>query len=338
MSIKHHYYYYLFAILLIFTTSSVTAGVIQSRIDDGTWKSANAISPLKGQEITLKVANVPGATIRWYQIFPDLSKFYHNANHFLDENPYQWIGFDKIAYERKEIIPFRDQWEIQPFAPSNRDLMAEKPWMSDIIVSMLYKEDVGSFWFQAEIEKDGQIIRKSPGIEDSNKKGLSPKVFRVSIREGEGYLGYLTSFFNVPALFGSVTYQSRNYIGVDCADILVTAYGKWKGKRVKKNYNVAMLVAKLPKRGEFDLHEGVPTKKLTWGKDIRPGDFLAVRYPGVKQYQHIAALSDDANNNGVLDEGDRVLHAGLLPLSYSHLEEGYFDGHVVILRPTNRIR
>jgi hypothetical protein len=335
MSINKHY---LLAVLLFFTAnSSVTAVEIQSRIDDGDWKSATAIYPLMGQEITLKVAEVPGATIRWYQIFPDLSKFYQNAGHFKAKDPYKWRGFDEIGYDRREITQFHNQWEIRPF--EQLDSTPRNPWSKDVVVSLLYKKDVGSFWFQVEIETEDQIIRKSPGIEDSNKKGLSPKVFRVSIREGEGYLGYLTSYFNVPAVFGSVTYQSDHYIGVDCADILVSAYSKWTGKRVRRNYNVAMLVKKLPKRGEFDLVDGgTPTKTLTWGKDVRPGDFLAVRYPGEKQYQHIAALSNDANNNGVLDEGDRVLHAGLLPLSYSYLEEGYFDGHVVILRPTNRLR
>jgi len=334
MSFKH----YLFAILLFFiANSSVTAVEILSRIDNGNWESVNAIYPLKGQDITLKVAEVPGATIRWYQIFPDISQFYQNANHFKSKNPYKWRGFDKIVYERQEISQFRDQWEIRPFEDSSG--LPENPWSRDVVVSLLYQKELGSFWFQVEIETEDQIIRKSPGIEDSNKKGLSPKVFRVSIREKDGYLGYLTSYFNVPALFGSVTYQSDNYIGSDCADVLVTAYGKWKGKRVRRNYNVAMLVNKLPKRGEFDLVDGgVPTKTLTWGKDVRPGDFLAVKYPGEKQFQHIAALSDDANNNGVLDEGDRVLHAGLLPLTYSYLEEGYFDGHIVIVRPTNRLK
>jgi len=335
MSFKH----YLFTILLFFiANSSVTAVEILSRIDNGNWKSVNAIDPLKGQEITLKAREVPGATtIRWYQIFPDLSQFYQNANHFKSKNPYKWRGFDKIGYERQEIGQFRDQWEIQPFEDSSS--LPENPWAKDVVVSLLYKKDVGSFWFQVEIETtDGKILR-SPGIEDSNKKGLSPKVFRVSIREKDGYLGELTSFFNVPALFGSVTYQSDNYIGADCADVLVSAYAKWKNRRVRRNYNVAMLVKKLPKRAKLKLRDGgVPTKTLRWGKDVRPGDFLAVRYDGERQYQHIAALSDDVNNNGMLDAGDRVLHAGLLPLSYSYLEEGYFDGDVVILRPTNRLR
>ena len=43
---------------------------------------------------------------------------------------------------------------------------------------------------------------------------MSPKVFRVSVRDGEGYVGWLASYFNVPGLFGSVIHQSANYIGV----------------------------------------------------------------------------------------------------------------------------
>ncbi len=335
--------HYLFAFLLLFmANSSIAAVVIQSRVDDGAWKKATAIYPLKGQKITLKVAKVSSATIRWYQIFPDISKMYKNANHPWEKNPYQWVGFGKIDYERKELIPFRNQWKIQPFEKQSDSGVVDNHlfWFSyprnTAISSRFYQEDVGSFWFQAEIEKRGKI-QKSPGIGNSNKKGLSPKVFRVSIRDGKGYLGYLTSFFNVPGLFGSVTYQSNHYIGVDCADVLVAAYGKWKGKPMKKNYNVAMLVNKFPKKGKFDLVNGMPSKELAWGKDIRPGDLIAVKYPGARQYQHIGALSKDTNNNGVLDGADLLIHAGPLPLHYSYLKEGYFDGHVVILRPSDRL-
>lgn len=323
----HFNTYFCVFLFLFLTNSSATAVVIQSRIDNGAWKKTTAIYPIKRQKVTLKVTKVPRATIRWYQIFPDISKIYKNANHPWEKNPYQWVGFGKIDYERKELTYFRDQWKIQPF---------ETPSYNRVSVnSRFYQTQIGSFWFQVEIEKQGKI-RKSPGIENSTEKGLSPKVFRVSIRDSEGYLGYLTSFFNVPGLFGSVTYQSNHHIGVDCADVLVAAYGKWQKKPMKKNYNVAMLVNTFPKRSEFELVNGVPSKELTWGKNIQPGDFIAVKYPGARQYQHIGALSSDANNNGKLDGNDLVIHAGPLPLHYSFLNEGYFDGHVVILRPSNR--
>lgn len=343
------YKHYFFVCLLLFIANTSNAAVvIQSRIDNGAWKKATAIYPLKGQTITLKVAKVSGATVRWYQIIPDISQMYKNANFPWDKNPYKWVGFGKIDYERKELTHFRNQWQIKPFEKTDlsknkavgyfTNLFPSPKSTSKMISSNspFYQENVGSFWFQVEIEKRGKI-RKSPGIEQSNNQGLSKKVFRVSIRDGKGYLGYVTSFFNVPAIFGSTTYQSNYYIGVDCADLMVAAYSKSKGKRMRKNYNVAMLVNKLKKRTQFELVNGTPNQDIKWGKDVYPGDLIAVKYQGARQYQHIGALYDDVNNNGLLDQNDLVIHAGPYPLQYSYLRSGVFDGHVVILKTSSRI-
>ncbi|MHC4461076.1 MAG: hypothetical protein ACYS6W_02190 [Planctomycetota bacterium] len=317
---------------------SVPTLLIQSSVNGGPWVKSAAIYPLKGQKVALKVDKISGGEIRWHQIIPDTSNIYKNANLPWEKDAYQWIGLAKIDYQRKELTGFRGRWQINPFDNENNTWVRDRKsssfrsLRSKAANSKFYHEDVGSFWFQAEVKKEG-VIYRSPGIEDSDKKGLSPKVFRVSIRDGQGYIGYLTSFFNVPALFGSVTYQSRNYIGVDCADVLVAAYGKWKNKPIEKNYNVAMLVSQWPKVREFDLLEGTPDRELQWGRDIRAGYFIAVRYRGSKQYQHIGALFSDANQNGVLDGSDLVIHAGPVPLHCSYLKEGNFDGHVVILRP-----
>ncbi|MHC4545906.1 MAG: hypothetical protein ACYSYL_15535 [Planctomycetota bacterium] len=307
---------------------SVPTLLIQSSINGGPWVKSTAIYPLKGQKVALKVDKISGDKIRWYQIIPDTSKIYKNANMpWEKDDAYKWIGLAKIDYQRKELTGFQGRWQIEPFGKENDTSVRDRKSSSSrsswdkAANSKFYHEDVGSFWFQVEVKKEG-VIYRSAGIEDSDKKGLSPKVFRVSVRDGEGYIGYLTSFFNVPALFGSVTYQSNNYIGVDCADVLVAA-----------NYNVAMLVSQWAKVQEFDLLEGIANKQLKWGRDVRPGYFIAVRYGGSKQYQHIGALFSDANLNGVLDGDDLIIHAGPVPLHCSYLREGNFDGHVVILQP-----
>ncbi|MHC4336404.1 MAG: hypothetical protein ACYSTG_00425 [Planctomycetota bacterium] len=312
--------------------------VIQSRINNRPWMKKTAIYPIKGQKVALRVDEIPGANIRWFQIIPDTSKIYKNANFPWEQHPYQWVGFAKIDYHKKELIRFRGHWEIEPFDSEGVSEVQDRESSSFGSVenmgmdSRYYHKDIGSFWFLVEIENEGTIYW-SVGIEDSDHRGLSPQVFRVSIRDGEGYLGYLTSFFNVPGLFGSVTYQSNNYIGVDCADVLMAAYGKWKHKPIEKNYNVAMLVSQFPKVAEFEFLEGRTNKELKWGRDIHPGYFIAVRYRGSRQYQHIGALFADANKNGVLDGGDLVIHAGPAPLLCSHLRDGNFNGHVVTLRP-----
>jgi hypothetical protein len=302
---------------------------ILSSIDGGGWAKHAAIYPLKGQQVRLKVDNVPGADIRWFRILPDTSKTYKNANFPWEQNAYQWVGFAKMDYHRRQLKQFRGRWQIEPFEKSGAATAQEGRWDRG---SKYYHEDVGSFWFQAEVAREG-VIYRSPDVEDSDEKGLSPQVFRVSIRDGEGYLGYLTSFFNVPGLFGSVTYQSENYIGVDCADVLVAACAKWRNRPMRKNYNVAMVVSEWPRIKEFDLREGAGSEQVFWGADIQRGDFIAVRYRGGRQYQHIGALHSDANANGILDGGDLVIHAGPEPLRYSYLSGGNFDGHVVIIRP-----
>ncbi len=147
------------------------------------------------------------------------------------------------------------------------------------------QQPVGSFWFQAEVDDSGTFVR-SYGIEGSDKRGLNPKVFRVSRRHGKGYLGFLTSFFNVPGLFGSIPYQRHNYVGVDCADVLVAAYCKWKNTRIKKDQCVAGLVTGLPKVLESELRDGNPTRRIRWDKDVRAGYLLAVRYVGAKVAYH----------------------------------------------------
>jgi hypothetical protein len=263
---------------------------------------------------------------------------YKNANFPWEKDPYKWIGLAKIDYQRKELTKFRYLWQINPFDDENNPEVRDKESSSYRFSqnkaenSRFYHKDVGSFWFQAEIAQEGKIYR-SPGIEDSDERGLSPKVFRISIRDGNGYIGYLTSFFNVPGLFGSITYQSSNYIGTDCADVLMAAYGKWKNKPITKNYNVAMLVSRWRHVEEFDILQGTPDKQLKWGRDINPGDFIAVRYSSSKQYQHIGALFEDANKDGLFDGGDIAIHAGPVPLHCSYIREGNFDGHVVVLKP-----
>jgi len=301
---------------------------IKSSIEGGRWVSEAGICPLKGQSVALKVEEVPGGSVRWYRIIPDISKNYKNANWPWEADAYKWVGFARIDYHRKELMQFRGKWQILPLPAAGSSLQPGDA----IIDSRYYRNDMGSFWFHAEVAADGTIYR-SPGIEDCDKRGISPEVFRMSVRNGEGYIGYLTSFFNVPGLFGSINYQSSNYIGVDCADVLMAALAAWKKKPLEKNYNVAMLVTSLEKVAEFDLPYGNTAKKPRWGSDVRPGDFIAVRYPSGKQYAHIGALYSDANKNGLLDGADIIIHAGPAPLHLSYLKEGNFDGHMVILRP-----
>ncbi|MBI3549945.1 MAG: hypothetical protein HY078_12985 [Elusimicrobia bacterium] len=306
---------------------------IQSSVDGGPWQSVDALSPLAGRSVRLRVDAPDGAKIRWFQILPDLDTMYNNANFPWDPDPYKWKGFAKIHYDREELDRFSGQREIELFAGKRGERATwTRVYQSKTVRSKYFHADVGSFWFQAEVEVQGTRM-SSPGLKDSDQYGLSPKVLRVSVRDGEGYLGYLTSFFNVPALFGSVPRQNNLYLGADCADVLVAAQGKWSGRETKRDYNVAALVKELPPVAEFEMKDGRPDRAVAWKTAIKPGDWIAVRYAGQRMYQHIGALYRDADGDGVLGPEDIVLHAGPMPLAFDRLAEKGFDGHVVILRP-----
>ncbi|MFT5469528.1 MAG: hypothetical protein ACI8UO_004649 [Verrucomicrobiales bacterium] len=282
------------------------------------------VGAVQGTPIRVRVAKPEGATeIRWFQIVPDTAKYYKNANHPWEKEPYKWVGFGEIDYERVEVEEFRGKWEIAFDYGEIFDGVSR---------SRNYRSDLGSFWLQAEVLKNGKRLR-SAGLAENDHRNLSPSVFRISIRKDDGYLGYLTSFFNVPGLFGSIPYQSGNYIGADCADVLVAANRKWRGLEGSKDYNVAMLTSEWPKAATCRIEDGKPDETLTWGEEIEPGDAIAVRYRPGKQFQHIGALYGDSNENGILDPADFMLHAGPDALHLSKLGAGSFDGEVVILRP-----
>lgn len=118
----------------------------------------------------------------------------------------------------------------------------------------------------------------------------------------------------MPGLFGSIPYQSLNYIGVDCADMLVATYCKLKNLIIRKNHSVSSLVEGLSKVAEFDIAKGTPDKRVSWGKLLKPGYLIAVKYNPAKGYRHIGVLAGDTNGSGYLDKDDRILQAGASPL------------------------
>lgn len=305
---------------------------IQTQINGGPWRAQQrAVSPQKGDDVRLRVAPVEGAEIRWFMVFPDLTPLYANANPPWEPDPYQWVGFDDIHYHRVELRALRNQWTVAPL--EIKDLWAPvRAWLhAQSKPSAHYHDQVGTFRFQAVVKHHDTILR-SHGVEDVGDKGISTRVTRVSVRDGDGFLGVLRSFFNVPGVFGSVTHQSHHYIGVDCADVLVAAHGRWRKRPMRKNYNVDMLVSTLKQNHDANLRDGRPDPPISWGEHLKPGDLIAVQYPGARRYQHIGALAGDTDGDGLLSPGDQVIHAGPHPLVTAPLSQGAFDGHIKILR------
>lgn len=325
------------------TRSSITARPrpkpklrIQSQYRDNRWRTQNAAYPIKGHSIKLRVGHKDAQNIRWYLIFADITKIYNNANPLGTPDAYAWRGIEPIDYYRIEIPSIRGERTFDPISVLPGTIQKIKAWFErdgDMYQADFYHETVGTFWFQVEADVDGKPMR-SFGIEDLTPKGISPRVFRLSIRESDGYLGWVTSLYNIPGVFGSVLYQSRNYIGADCADLLMSAWSKWRRRRLDKNYNVQMLLTKFRQIKAFQIDSGTPDTEIKWNTVVKEGDLIAVRYGDYgNKFHHIGALYKDANANGILDSEDLILHAGPEPLHLSTLKEGAFDGHIIVLRP-----
>jgi hypothetical protein len=308
-------------LLFIFTTSTF-AKQITYQVDNGHFKQKNFVYLKPTQKLTLKFDVKNAKSIKWYQIIPNTSKFYKNANHPWEDNPYKWVGFGKINYKKVEIKSFDNKRMVEL---TSKVLEANRPKNNPF-----YNSKLGSFWFEAEATlKNGKKLR-SRGLKDITYRGLSTKVFRVSYMESNDYIGYLTSFFNVPGIFGSISYQSKNYIGVDCADVLMATSAVMNKKKLK-DYNVAMLVNKFKTEATVKIINGTPSKKLKWGKDFQRGDFIAVKYSPKGRFAHIGMLYEDANKNGVLDREDLIINAGPNALHVTPLKKGGFNGLVKIL-------
>lgn len=93
---------------------------ILSRVGDGSWQARPAVSAQPGQAVSLKVAPIEGANIRWYQIIPDVTQMYKNANFPWDPDPYKWVGFTRIRYAREELTKLRGRWEADIFRKGER--------------------------------------------------------------------------------------------------------------------------------------------------------------------------------------------------------------------------
>ncbi|RFC46558.1 MAG: hypothetical protein DVB23_001583 [Verrucomicrobia bacterium] len=296
---------------------------VEGRVGEESFRSG-AVVALQGATVRLRLVGHPAnGETRWFQIVPETARFYKNANHPWEADPYAWVGFGKIDYRMVEILSWRGRTEVEVRPAEDFRQASRSPY---------YHPDLGSFWFQAQVLADGLRLR-SAGLEENGERNLSPAVFRLSIQTDEGYLGCLSGFFNVPGLFGSVPSQSYHYVGVDCADVLVAAHRRWKRLGAGRDANVSMLAQEWTRIAEFPVVGGVPKRAVRWGREVKPGDAIAVRYTPGKAFQHIGALAADRNGNGWLDAADEIIHAGPHALHRTHLREGGFDGEVVILRP-----
>lgn len=222
-----------------------------------------------------------------------------------------WLGYDRLEYATYPALPRRgtraegaSRLVVAAAHPARRDLDRHG--------------GAGSLWLAAEVTlPDGATVH-TPGAHDTDRLGLSRDVLRVSFREGDGFLGWLSTFFNVPNVFGSngptdVNHQTERYTGADCADVLVGAL-RASGRRDVRYVSVAGIgryARAVSPPLVMTAGRGVRTTRgeervLRWGQDVEPGDLLAIDYLDAgrtlpRAWDHIGALVEDGGPAGAPD-------------------------------------
>jgi len=253
-----------------------------------------------------------GATVSWRRVEPTMEHTrtpspnpryatYSNAVLFGPRHG-EWIGYDTIEYFETPLDGAGFALRVTDARPSNASLDDHG--------------GLGAMRLAAAVAPSGnRRAARTPGAADLDGPGISDRVFRYSFRRGDDFLGWLTSYFNVPYLFGSAGHrekaQAERYIGADCADVLVAALRR-AGRRDLDYSSVAEL-ARVGKKVAgpvlVDGTEGAPppASRLRWGADVRAGDLLIIDYVGwdgtPRAWDHILVAVEDRGPNGAAADG-----------------------------------
>ncbi len=264
-------------------------------------------------------AGCGAATVSWRRVEPTMEhthtpspnpKYptYSNAVLFGPRHG-EWIGYDEIEY-------FATPLAGGGFARRLTDARPSDGRLDD-------HGGLGVMRLAATVAPDGgRRVAVTPGADDRDGPGISDRVFRYSFRRGDDFLGWLTSWFNVPYLFGSAGHrekaQAERYVGADCADVLVAALRR-AGRRDLDYSSVAQLVRigkKVAGPIVVDGTDNAPPApvKLRWGADVQPGDLLVIDYVGwdgtPREWDHVLVAVEDRNGDGLLGPEDLVADSG----------------------------
>jgi hypothetical protein len=305
--------------------------------DDGAIHGAVDRVSLRRRRVRTPAGPLPeGAEVGWRRVTPRLLHTDYAppnpgiatfSNNILTGPEHgEWLGYDRLEYEMAPV-------------PS----AARRTPDGHLIVSAAAPTRIGfdyggagSNWFAARVLlPDGEIVA-TPDADDVDRYGLSPEVLRVSFRGGDDYLGWLSSYFNVPNLFGSAgpsdrRHQTERYVGADCADVLVGAL-RASGEEVGYTSisgidDLARSVTEvliLDADGVVRALDGQPVE-VGWGDDIAPGDLVVINYEDdpsgqlPRRWDHVGALVRDQSPggaaNGRLDGADVIRHMGYFGLT-----------------------
>ncbi len=247
---------------------------------------------------------------------PEAPWYTHYANAHVPGSPSnpKWIGHDTIEYEENTA---GYGWSLAADAHPT----VKKYDVNDGLGVMRYRVVV----------THGDTIVGTPGMESVKTYGITKKVFRITFRRSDSFTGWLTSFFNVPGIYGSTVVQAESYVGIDCSDLLTAAWNLATGKDLEFTSAGGMLKhvdVIRPFRWfyggatfyETDDKSGA-SETVPFGKGgVKEGDVIFFCYAPIagknrcKRWHHVGALyadvGPDGEPDGILDGTDVVLHAG----------------------------
>ena len=296
---------------------------VEASIDGGPWHATTAVAVRSDQSLALRV---PGeGEVRWHAIVPDLSRTYKNAQEPWDPQPYAWIGFAEIGYERSELVSLRGQSRVEP-------LNALAAHQAQATPAAYVHGELGSYWLQAELHgEDG--VQLTAGVEQRTPSTVSRTRSCAS-----ACAPTTATWAGSPATCTcrGCSARCRDSRGTTWVSTVPTCSSRRAGDgaasaTARTTTSRCWSTAARTGRGSR-WSRANRTPDCPGARRCSPAIGLAVRYEGARQYQHIGALYAD-DGDGVLGPGDTVLHAGPEPLHLSRLSEGGFDGHVVVIRP-----
>ncbi|MBI4167685.1 MAG: hypothetical protein HY515_01890 [Candidatus Aenigmarchaeota archaeon] len=210
------------------------------------------------------------------------------------------------------------------------------------------EEPVGSGWlFRPEKElgtKRYKISVKYGGKKFSSSRGEVPRsngiiknVHRVSMREADDLPGWMTAWFNLPYVYGSLPEQVENYVGADCADLIVGALHRTGRRNIPYTWSQGFnQYGKTIFRGYMTFGGGfVDLEKRPAHVDVKRGDLLVFKTPSphVGVFYNDASLGQDyakivhtyATGGGI---ANLFSHSFILELSeaFHNIKRGSFSG------------
>lgn len=266
-----------------------------------------------------------GARVQWSQVEPRQfhvdtespnagNPAYSNSVLFGPKHG-KWLGFDRLEYIETPIAgATRGALTVKRASPTDRRLK--------------WARGAGTMRYKATITLGG-VTHASLGADKVTRGGIAEDVMRVSFRRRDGFTGHLTSYFNVPNVFGSAgkgrTHQTDRFQGADCADVIVGA-ARRAGAQIDYTHAAGLTryarpVTGLLKMGRSDVTylDGAKTGQtasLRWGRDVKEGDIVLIDYSNFagskRKWDHVGVLAFDAKGGelGVLDPKDALWHIG----------------------------